>query len=85
LKVALSAKEKQKIDYSRHQNLVFNELSKFSNLFINFSVPYDWANELLVHFLAFYHLDKKKSHLILYELEQEFLINSLRKRSERLV
>lgn len=62
-------KEKQKIDYSRHQNLVFNELSKFSNLFINFSVPYDWANELLMHFLNFYQLDKKKSHLILYELK----------------
>jgi hypothetical protein len=69
LKGALVQKEKPKIDYSHHQNLIFNELSKFSNYFINFSVPYDWANELLVFFINSFQLEKKKSHLILYELK----------------
>jgi len=49
LKGMLQTKDdKNRSDLKEHQNLVFNELSRFVTYFINLSLPYEQANQLLV-------------------------------------
>lgn len=76
---------------------MFNELSRFVNHLINFSVPYDQANELVVFCCEQFQLEKSKAHILLTELrsnqkntskmftERETRIWSLQKRSNRLL
>ena len=40
--------EKQLQKFKDHQNLIFNEISRFVTYFINLQLPYEQASELLV-------------------------------------
>ena len=78
------------------QNLVFNELSRFVSYLINFGVPYQEANTLLISICEHFQLEQSRMHLLLTELisnqkrtstmlsEKEQMIWSLERRSNRL-
>jgi hypothetical protein len=42
--------QKNAQEIKNNQNMIFNELSKFVQHFINFSLPYALANDLLIQF-----------------------------------
>lgn len=60
--------EKQSQKFKEHQNLIFNELSRFVTYFINFSLPYEQANELLVQACDTFQLEQGKAHILCTEL-----------------
>lgn len=71
LKGILQSKDnKQKDDLKPHQNLIFNELSRFVNFFINFCLPYEQANQLLLTICEEFQLDKSKVNTLSTELLQ---------------
>lgn len=45
-----SKEEKHKLEMKTNQNLIFNELSRFVQHFINFMLPYEQANDILIYF-----------------------------------
>lgn len=79
-----------------HQNLVFNELSKFVSFFINLQMPYEQSHKMLIEACSLYSVNKEKQALLVTELRQnqrcqdkmftehEIRICSLQKRSNRL-
>mmetsp|Transcript_20917 Transcript_20917/g.19974 ORF Transcript_20917/g.19974 Transcript_20917/m.19974 type:complete len:445 (+) Transcript_20917:1627-2961(+) len=97
LKGMLKHKEQKCLDdFKTHSNLIFNELTGFVQHFVNFSLPYEDSNDILIQFCDFYQLEQSRMHLLLTELqsnqkntssmftEKELLIKSLDKRSQRL-
>lgn len=60
--------DKMKQELKLNQNLIFNELSRFVNHFINLSLPYELANECLLDCCEQYQLEKNKAHILLTEL-----------------
>ena len=88
--------EKFKSDMKEHQNLIFNELSRFVTYFINLSLPYDQANSILQDACEQFMVERSKVHILCTELRQnqrntqkmftevETRICSLQKRSNRL-
>lgn len=97
IKTMMQSKEQKfNEEVFKHQNLIFNELSRYVLLLCNFNVPFDDANQLLLHFCQYYQMDKSKMQILLTELmsnqkntasmfsEQEKNYWSLMKRSERL-
>ena len=40
-----------------HQNLVFNELSRFVQFFINFQLSFELANTILLHYCDMYQIE----------------------------
>jgi hypothetical protein len=65
----MQSKEKKfKEDIAKHQNLIFNELSKFVVNFCNMAVPFEDAHELLIYFCNVYEMEKSKMHILLIEL-----------------
>ena len=91
-----SKEEKTQLELINNANLVFNELSRFVNHFINLTLPYEQAHELLFWSCDCFNVDKSKTHILLTELksnqknpskmftEHEQLVMSLQKRSNRL-
>lgn len=70
LKNVFQTKEqKSSIEMKTNQNLIFNELSKFVQHFINFSLPYEEANNLLVYFCEYFQMEQSRMHLLLTELQ----------------
>ena len=79
-----------------HANLIFNEISRFVQYFINLMLPYEQAHEILVWACETYQIEKSKTHILFTELksnqknpskmftEHEKLVMSLQKRSNRL-
>jgi len=63
-----SADEKFRADVRDHQNLIFNELSRFVNFFVNICLPYEQAYQLLTEACDFFQLDKNKTHTLTTEL-----------------
>jgi hypothetical protein len=54
--------------YRSNQNLIFNELSKFVQFFINFGLRFDTSNDLLLELCEHYLMDSSRTHLLLTEL-----------------
>jgi hypothetical protein len=55
LKGFMQSKEQKFNDEAqKHQNIIFNELSKFVLHFCNMCLPFDLANELLIYFCNVY-------------------------------
>lgn len=98
LKGLISSKDKpdKQTELKANQNLIFNELSRFVQSSINFSLSYEQANELLISFCEQFQLEQSRIHLLLTELqsnqkktanmftEKELLIWSLSRRGNRL-
>ncbi|CDW77618.1 rab-like gtpase activating [Stylonychia lemnae] len=97
LKGMLSLKDSKHLQEAKaNQNLIFNELSKFVNFFINFGLAYEQANEILINYCENFQLEQSRIHLLLTELqsnqkntdsmftEKELLIWSLQKRGNRI-
>ena len=88
--------EKLELELKENANLIFNELSRFVNHFINLTLPYEQAHEILIWSCDTFQVDKTKMHILLTELksnqknpskmftEHEQLVMSLQKRSNRL-
>ena len=97
MKDMMQSKEQKFVDeITKHQNLIFNELSRYVLLLCNFNVRFDDANELLIYYCQYYQMDKSKMQILLTELmsnqkntasmfsDKEKSYWSLMKRSERL-
>lgn len=95
-KLIQTSEEKHLIELKTNANLIFNELSRFVNHFINLSLPYEQAHEILIWTCSEFMVEKSKTHILLTELksnqknpskmftEHEQLVMSLQKRSNRL-
>jgi hypothetical protein len=58
LKDMLQTKEqKTQSETKVNCNLIFNELSRFVQHFVNFSLPYEDANDLLIQFCDEYQIE----------------------------
>ena len=60
--------EKVQKKIQTHQNLIFNEVSRFVTHFINYALPYEQANQLLVDACDTFMIEKTKAHLLCTEL-----------------
>lgn len=70
LKGLIQTKEvKHQLELKAHANLIFNELSRFVTYFINLSLPYEQAHEVLIWSCEAFNVDKSKTHILLTELK----------------
>lgn len=49
--------------------MIFNELSKFVQFFINFGLRFETSNDLLMELCEGFLLDQSRTHLLLTELQ----------------
>ena len=63
-----SEEEKFNCLLAEHQNLVFNELSKFVSFFVNLQMPYEQSHKMLLDACALYLVSKEKQALLVTEL-----------------
>ena len=61
--------EKQTIEFKSNANLIFNELSRFVNFFINLTLPYEQAHDILMWACDQFLVEKPKTHILLTELK----------------
>ena len=61
--------EKLELELKENANLIFNELSRFVNHFINLTLPYEQAHEVLIWSCDTFQVDKTKTHILLTELK----------------
>jgi len=65
-------KEEKKEDFEdipHSQNLIFNELTRFVNYFVNLTVSFEQSHEVLLEACDKYQLGKQKSHTLMTELK----------------
>ena len=61
--------EKLELELKENANLIFNELSRFVNHFINLALPYEQAHEVLIWSCETFQVDKTKTSILLTELK----------------
>lgn len=69
LKGMFQSNEKAQVEEMRqNQNLIFNELSKFVQYFINFGLSHKQAHDILIFYCDYFQLEQSRIHLLLTEL-----------------